>query len=269
MPTDADIYVDERNCRVKLLDCGSDPTATAAAAVELAESRGLTKIWGFVSPVDWVSLSQVGFTREGILDGYFDDGPGIGVARYLSGDRARSKHTAMEDAIVEQACAKQGQWQPELPERFVVRPATEADAGEISLVLQQVFVTYPTPIDSAEAILNAMANNVFFTLVEYDSQIVSVASTDVDPVHLVAEMTDCATLPDFRGKGLMRYLLSVMEDAMRAKGLRSVFTLARATSIAMNTAFARLDYAYKGRFINNCYIAGDWEDMNLWVKILS
>ncbi|OPZ80752.1 MAG: N-acetyltransferase YodP [bacterium ADurb.Bin429] len=52
------------------------------------------------------------------------------------------------------------------------------------------------------------------------------------------------------------------------RGLRSLFTLARATSVGINTAFSRLGYTYNGRLVNNCHIAGDWEDMNLWVTRL-
>ena len=260
--------VDETNRRIKLTSCGPHAAEVAEAAVQRAATLGYDKIWGFVSIAEWVELSQLHFVREGTLDGYFPDGPGIGVARYLSVERAQSRCDDVATAVAETAQAQAATPPTPLPPGYVLRPARRRDCQAISDILTAVFATYPTPIDSAAAIADAMDRDVAFMLAEHEGAIVSVMSADIDREHLVAEMTDCATLPGYRGRGLMQALLARMEEEVRRIGLRSLFTLARATSPGMNIAFARLGYRYRGRFINNCHIAGDWEDMNLWVKLL-
>lgn len=269
LPPGARIVDDARNHRIRLVACGEDVEATADAVVEMAQSRSYGKIWGFVRPDEWESLRRLGFRQEGTLDGFLPDRRGIGVARYLETDRARSARIAEEDAIVEKAMAASTR-PPSVPDpAYAVRPATREDCDEISRVLTTVFETYPTPIETGADILKAMEGDVHFALVEHEGELVSVSSADVDREHLVAEMTDCATLPEHRGRGLVQALLSGIEEEMRATGLRGLFTLARATSVGMNMVFARLGYHFRGRFINNCHIAGDWEDMNIWSKPLT
>ncbi|MHB0935164.1 MAG: putative beta-lysine N-acetyltransferase [Armatimonadota bacterium] len=262
------LCVDEINRRIKLTSGGPHVAAVAEVAVQRAATLGFDKIWGFVSFAEWVELSQLHFVREGTLDGYFPDGPGIGVARYLSVERAHSRCDNLANAIVKAAQAQAATAPTALPAGYALRPGRRQDCQAISDILTEVFTTYPTPIDSAEAIADAMDRDVAFMLAEHEGAIVSVMSADIDRAHLVAEMTDCATLPGYRGRGLMQALLSRMEAEMCRAGLRSLFTLARATSPGMNIAFARLGYRYRGCFVNNCHIAGDWEDMNLWVKLL-
>lgn len=263
------LYVDETNKRIKMLGGKAAIQEVASAAIKMAESKGFGKIWGFVSSEEAGQLAELGFVREGELEGYYRAGAGIGIAYYLSPERAISQRTFEEDAIVRLSEEKATQAASQSPADYTFRAATSADTQRISDVLCQVFSSYPTPIDSAQAIADAMARSAFFMLAEYQGEIISVMSADIDLEHLVAEMTDCATLPEHRGKGLMQELLQQMEIEMRQRGLRALFTLARATSQAMNIAFARQEYQYRGRFINNCHIAGDWEDMNIWVKSLS
>lgn len=263
------LCLDVPNRRVKLLDGSPDVARVARAAVALASSNGLEKIWGFVSSNEWKTLSGLGFVQEGTLDDYFADGPGIGVAKYLCEDRAKSRHTAEENKVLRGALAQAHAALSPTPDEYTFRIATKDDCQHISDTLTTVFTSYPTPIDSAGAIAAAMDRDVAFMLAESQGRVVSVMSADIDRGHRVAEMTDCATLPQHRGRGLMQALLAQMEEQMRRAGLRSLFTLARATSAGMNIAFARLSYAYRGRFINNCHIAGAWEDMNLWVKPLT
>lgn len=266
--TDAKMLVDARNSRIRLVDCGRNPAEAAEEAKRMSEQHGCDKIWGFVSPEAWNHLARAGFRREGTLAGFFPDRPGIAVARFLSNDRAHSPHIEREDGIIEKAMERRDAENSSLPDGYFARMATRGDAGAISRVLTTVFDTYPTPIGSADAILRAMSNDVHFALILHGGKIAGVASADIDRAHRVAEMTDCAVLPDYRGHGLMGALLDGLAREIRALGLRSLFTLARATSAPMNITFARLGYDYSGRLLNNCHIAGDWEDMNLWVKPL-
>ncbi len=90
----------------------------------------------------------------------------------------------------------------------------------------------------------------------------------MDPSSRSAEMTDFATLPDYRGFSLASHLLSEMEQNIVDEGIETGFTIARAASIGMNVTFAKGGYEYSGRLRNNTNISGDIESMNVWYKKL-
>jgi N-acetylglutamate synthase-like GNAT family acetyltransferase len=83
-----------------------------------------------------------------------------------------------------------------------------------------------------------------------------------------AEMTDFATLPDYRGQGLATFLLAEMEADMNTRGIRTAYTIARAYSYGMNITFARNGYTFSGTLTNNTNIFGGLESMNVWYKPL-
>ena len=83
-----------------------------------------------------------------------------------------------------------------------------------------------------------------------------------------AEMTDFATLPDYRGNNLSLNLLREMEAEMRLRKMKTLYTIARSHSAGMNITFSKLDYSYSGTLINNTDIAGKIESMNIWYKNL-
>jgi len=55
---------------------------------------------------------------------------------------------------------------------------------------------------------------------------------------------------------------------MKARGIKTAYTIARAASPGMNITFGRAGYAFSGRLKNNTQIAGDLESMNVWHKPL-
>jgi putative beta-lysine N-acetyltransferase len=81
-------------------------------------------------------------------------------------------------------------------------------------------------------------------------------------------MTDFATLPEARGKGLAGVLLSEMEKNMQRERIATAYTIARARSFGMNVVFARAGYTFAGTLVNNTNIAGGLESMNVWYKQL-
>ena len=81
-------------------------------------------------------------------------------------------------------------------------------------------------------------------------------------------MTDFATLPSHRGRGLATHLLGRMDGAARTAGERVAYTIARAVSFGMNITFARRGYAFGGTLVSNTQIGGAIESMNIWYKVL-
>ncbi len=98
---------------------------------------------------------------------------------------------------------------------------------------------------------------------------VALSSAEIDYKSASVEMTDFATLPSWRGKGLAAYLLAMMERFCQAEELKTAYTIARAVSPAINITFSRSGYQWCGRLKNNTQISGCIESMNVWYKKLS
>jgi len=79
-------------------------------------------------------------------------------------------------------------------------------------------------------------------------------------------MTDFATLPSERGKGLASILLNNLEEEARKRGTEYFYTIARSRSFGMNKVFKRAGYEYTGKLINNCNMCGEIENMYIWCK---
>jgi putative beta-lysine N-acetyltransferase len=99
--------------------------------------------------------------------------------------------------------------------------------------------------------------------------LIALSSAEMDLSGSNVEMTDFATLPGERGRGLARFLLQEMERAMRKRKMRTAYTIARAVSPGMNITFSRMGYRYSGTLVNNTHISGSIESMNIWYKSLS
>ncbi len=57
-----------------------------------------------------------------------------------------------------------------------------------------------------------------------------------------------------------------MEIEMKNQGMKTLYTIARLNSIAMNLTFLRSNYKYSGTLIKNTNISGQIESMNVYYK---
>jgi len=128
------------------------------------------------------------------------------------------------------------------------------------------FFVYGKFLRNLGYILKLMKEKCLFAGSFYEDRLVSIAAAYPNKYTLRSEMTDCATLADFRGSSLTENLLTLLEKNIQKPEKYTLFSLARAGSFGMNRIFFKLGYKYKGRLVNNCHIAGRFEDMNLWVK---
>lgn len=155
---------------------------------------------------------------------------------------------------------------PEAAIRF--RSLTPEDAPDMAAVYGDVFRSYPFPIDDPDHLRTGMAEDVLCVGAESGGRLVALAAAEMDPEESNAEMTDFATRPEWRRRGLARRLLARMEREVRVLGIRTAYTIARAGSAGMNLTFARSAYAFGGTLVNNTQIAGRIESMNVWYKRL-
>ncbi|WP_165875816.1 putative beta-lysine N-acetyltransferase [Hazenella coriacea] len=260
--------IDEHNSRIKLMKY---PKTSLEALVkhleELADQKELGKVMIYADPDDLDTFQELGFEHEGEISGFFDGEPAMILSRFIDENRAVSKDEEKKDRIVELAERKlEIEEPPQLDPAFTLRQATLSDVEELADLYNQVFETYPTPMHDPSFVREYMENDVYFSVITYQGKIISAASADVFTKYNCAEITDCATKPEFRGKGLLSVIIYDLEKKMKEQEIYNLFSLTRAVSTGMNIVISKLGFEYQGRLIQNSHIAGQFEDMNIWVK---
>ncbi len=145
---------------------------------------------------------------------------------------------------------------------------TEHEAEKLASFYASIFNVYPVPIFDSAYIKKCMQGGNLFLAYLHEDKIISAVCAEMNVPYRNAEITDCATLPDYRKFKLMQDLINKLEGELIKKNISCFYSIARAKSYGMNAVFHRLDYRYRGRLANNCYIYEDMEDMNVWVKIV-
>lgn len=236
----------------------------------LVASRGYSKI--FAKIPSWAKERFVagGYAEEACIPGFYPGGEDVCfMGKYFTDSRAREQEPQLVSDVLAVARTTTVVSAPHLlPAGFAVRTASEDDGEEMAKVYREVFASYPFPIHDPVFLRAAMKDATLFFGVWQGNSIAALSSAEMDGSSASAEMTDFATPRAFRGNGFALHLLREMEDAVRERGIRSLFTIARAYSFGMNITFARNGYRFGGTLTNNTNISGRLESMNVWYKIL-
>jgi beta-lysine N6-acetyltransferase len=218
-----------------------------------------------------------GYRVEARVPSLFSDGQaGFFVCRYLDPDRSVMNDeddvaSTLKIAKAKKAipAAPQNSFdESSIPDNLSLRTLIIDDTADLARLYRAVFASYPFPVHQPEYLAKTMQDNIIYFGVYDHDRLVAAASCETDRENKNSEMTDFAVLPGYRGKNLARFLLMQMEKTMTQKRFRTLYTIARATSVGMNVTFARSGYTYGGTLVNNTHIAGKIESMNVWHKIL-
>lgn len=260
------------NDRVYLMKLHRDDAAEITAELDrLATSRGYSKIFAKVPRWSLDRFVAAGYELEASIPDFFPGGEAACfLGKYFTADRNVESQLQLVKEVLEVASAQEPMLLPApLPKGFTMRVAREEDAVEMAAVYREVFATYPFPIHDAGFLRKAMMGSTVFFGVWKEDKIIALSSAEMDPASCSVEMTDFATLPECRGHGIALNLLQQMEEDVHSRGIKSLFTIARAYSHGMNITFARDGYRYGGTLTNNTNISGSLESMNVWYKALS
>ncbi|MFZ5641584.1 MAG: putative beta-lysine N-acetyltransferase [Bacillota bacterium] len=262
------LKLDFINDRIKALACapGEIPELDVG---DLMQQKSFGKIIVLAGDSNWQDFLDHGFSLEAVHKNYFRGRPGYYLARYPCPGRGTSRQTAKADRLLADVLKFPASLpDASLPPAFSLRDAGLADIPQLVELYKKVFTSYPVPITDQDYMQETMQTKNHFKIILHRNKIVSAASAEMDANNLTAELTDCASLPEYRGRGLMSKLIQALEEEMRRRKFISVYTIARATGKGINLIFRKQGYEYGGRFINNCTICGSFEDMNLWHKKL-
>ncbi len=152
--------------------------------------------------------------------------------------------------------------------QFKIKILKDGDIPKLNDIYWKVFISYPFPIFEENYIKKTMRENVIYFGIFLKDKLIAASSAEMDVTAKNAEMTDFATIPDFRGNNLSLVLLNEMEKEMRRKRMKTLYTIARSYSAGMNITFAKMGYMYAGTLINNTQISTKIESMNVWYKNL-
>jgi putative beta-lysine N-acetyltransferase len=264
-----ELFIDFQSERLKLIKYTGDTEKIIKNTIDLCGKFGMGKILATVHEEHRKSFINNGFIQEAVIDGFFKGKIGYNVSYFYDTHRSISHRLKEEDKIIEKAKESASQFDPIEEKIFSIRTATIKDAEAMACLYDTVFRTYPTPMDNADYIKNVIRNNeVLFKIAEYNNEIISAASADLNYEFLNAEITDCATSLKFRKNGLLSELVYALENSLKEMNFIVLFSVARAISPGINIVFSKHGYEYTGRQINNSNIMGNLEDMNIWVKKL-
>lgn len=264
------LYLDYFNERLRVDHYRGNMTMILNEINRILEDHSFAKVIFFSQAEHWQQLLSNGFELEAIIKGYFNGTDNYIMTCYKDIERRTSHYWIKEDEILRTLLVKKRKSEEvNSPDHYHYRKATAQDADQLAGLYRKVFKIYPTPMNNGSYVEKMINDGSIFYVVECDKQLVSAASADVNYTFHHAELTDCATLPEHRKFGLMKKLLIQLENELRKNSIFCAFSIARALSFGMNSAFYQLGYHYHGRLTNNCYIFDKLEDMNVWVKDLS
>ena len=266
----AKVILSPLNRRVQVKDYDAqDYSAMAAELRALATANGYGKVWVKARASEREELELAGFAYEAVIPGFYDGQDAVSMAIFAAEDRCERPHRMKEEEILAHACSgsPRDDFRP-LPESHTSAIFTPGDAEDLAALYAEVFPTYPYPITEPEYLRKTAASHIIYRLVRNETgQLVAAASAEVMPELHNSEMTDFASLPSERGKGLAQFLLRMLEeDAKERFGVRHMYTIARALSFGMLRTFHNCGYLHSGTLVNNCNISGQFETMHVFYR---
>lgn len=259
------------NNRVYLMKLAeSDGQAIIPYLDQLAKTNGYTKIFAKVPGTLKYAFETNGYVQEAFIPQFYQLQESVCfMAKYLKAARKNDPNPERIKKVLETAKAKAATIdRVELAPQFSFHIATEADIPQMVAVYKKVFATYPFPIHDPQYLKTTMNRNIRYFVICQNEKIVALSSAEIDFEGRNVEMTDFATLPEYRGMGFALYLLYQMETVLKKTDIRCFYTIARAMSYGMNITFAKRGYKYSGTLVNNTNISGQLESMNIWYKIV-
>jgi beta-lysine N6-acetyltransferase len=238
----------------------------------IAERNGYSKIFAKIPEDAVTAFTEHDYRQEAHIPGFYHgEKDALFLGKFLDPARAEPKEPEVLEEVIALAKSKAAKRLEEfvLPEGMRLIACAPDHAEEMSRIYQEVFPTYPFPIHEPAYLQETMASHIDYFGVLEDDRLIALSSAEKDLKGANVEMTDFATLPSYRGRGLARCLLQAMESAMLKRKMCTAYTIARAVSPGMNITFAQMGYQFSGTLVNNTQISGSVESMNIWYKSLA
>lgn len=234
----------------------------------LAEQNCYSKIFAKAPSSCRKLFCGYNYLCEVVIQQYYGKEDALFMSKFLSDARSVNTQHEIHEDVLKTALSKEEEQLSSLSPEYTIRICDKNDVEQMADVYKKTFKTYPFPIQDPNYLLKVMEENIVFFGVFNEDKPLAVSSAEMDIENSGVEMTDFATLREFRGNGFSSHLLAQMDKEMKKRGIRTAYTIARAKSYGMNTVFAKSGYTYCGMLVNNTNISGNIESMNIWSKKL-
>lgn len=265
------IHIETINQRIKVYQMPEERNLNRFLhqLIAIGNKKGCDKIIFYVKKREKPLMEKQHFLYEGMIKGLFNGEDSFIYALFLNEERVINKEE-QEKMVLEKAMEFSGNREKYyINKGYTIRWAVPSDRFKMAVLYDTVFESYPTPMNDPAFILQMMNSDVYFSVAEKSGEIVSACSADVMPGFNAVELSDCATTPVHRGKGLLCRQALRLTRLMKEKQIKTFFSYSRSLSFGMNIVNAKLGFTYGGRMIRNSNIAGRLENMNIWYKNLS
>lgn len=257
------------NNRIYLMRLNTDDTHGLILTLDdMALKNGYGKIFAKIPAPAWNAFKSADYIKEAVVPGFFTGKTdGFFISKYFSAGRQKVQNVEKLLRLVKQAGEKSANnihRAGRITQNVV--SCKPSDAEKMSVIYQQVFKSYPFPIQKPTYLKRMMKEGVLYFCIRIEGRITSISAVEIDLVSKNAEMTDFATLPKWRGMGFAGMLLNHMDKMTRKLGIKTVYTIARAESHGMNSVFNNSGYNYAGLLKNNSQICGSIQSMTVWYK---
>ena len=257
------------NNRVYLmkLDMLSDKLQIIDYIGKLCREEGYTKSFVKIRASDFPLFFLRGYRMEAYIPDFFRNNDDcIFACRYFSEERALFAEIENGENLVSLLAVNENKRGKRKADKFSEQKAVESDAEQLAGFYSSSFPNYPFPLSDSEYVLKTMKSNVDYFIIRDKGRIIAASSAEIDSSEINAEMTDFAVNPEYRGAGLAGMLLAVMEKHLKTGPVKTLYTIARLNSPAMNAVFMKSSYKYSGTLVNNTNISTGIESMNVWYK---
>ncbi len=233
-----------------------------------AMQHNLDKVWLKTTPKWAGGFQQAGLKQEAVVPGFFKGKETANIlSLFLSNKRETPSTNKGPNWDLTAFTPKDNAAAPRargITFRWGQKEHSKALAG----LYAKIFATYPFPVSNPAYIAHTMDHGVRYVTAWHSQNLVAAAAAETDHHLQNAELTDFATSPTYRNQGLAQHCLRQLEKYLKEEKYRCLYTMARRSSIGMNKSFQSCGYTYNGVLLKNCNIAGKFEDMNVWSKII-
>ncbi len=258
--------LEQESMRLWVMDYrAEDPLTLLNFLKELGLRRGVGKIILPVRTKDLKKMQGNGFVLEGSIQGYYNGSDAHFLAAYLLPERGFSDIFDREMKMLHDIMRRTRKAYAPLPDSFILRRAEKSDCTALAELYKSIFSSYPTPVYDPQYVASSIENGDIYMVAYSGRRLIAAAAAEIYRKHDRAEITNCATDLEYRGMGLNTVLINSLEESCQDAGIKCLYSLARASSYGMNFVLHSLGYDYSGTLVNNCHIAGRFEDMNIWV----
>jgi putative beta-lysine N-acetyltransferase len=237
---------------------------------ELIDKYSYSKI--FVKAPAWSYKDFVnnGFVKEAFIPNFFNGYDDCYfLCKYLDESRKKIKPSIKKKiSEVKEKADKIKNSQYLMISKYLdkIKIINEDRINDLIKLYKNVFLTYPFPIFDKDFIKNEMEKGTKYYGIYNDGKLIAASSSEINYKDSNVEMTDFATLGEYRGNSLSYYLLNKMECDIKKSKIKTAYTIARSLSYGMNITFSKLGYNLAGTLFNNTNISGDFENMNVYYK---